>query len=98
VEWIPDRRLGQRPIRGRKNIIRFFMDQAEPFEEFRVETERFWDLDNKVLVFLRTTGRGAASGAGFDMFSPPCTPETPGKVPGVSIWPVQAVLPSSRSG
>src|SRR5262245_43012774 len=67
VEWTPDSRVGQRPIRGRENIIRFFMDQAEVFEEFRVQPERFWDLDDKVLVFLRTTGRGAASGAGFDI-------------------------------
>jgi ketosteroid isomerase-like protein len=49
------------------NIVRFFMDQAETFEEFRVEPERFWDTDDRVLVFLRTTGRGAASGAGFDI-------------------------------
>ena len=43
------------------------MEQAEVFEEFRTETERFWDTDDKVLVFVRTTGRGAASGAGFDI-------------------------------
>jgi len=43
------------------------MEQAEVFEEFRAEPERFWDLDDKVLVFVRTTGRGAASGAGFDI-------------------------------
>src|SRR5262245_4095054 len=67
VEWTPDRRVGQGQIRGREDNIRFFMDQAEVFEEFRVEPERFWDLDDKVLVFLRTTGRGAASGAGFDI-------------------------------
>jgi ketosteroid isomerase-like protein len=67
VEWIPDSRVGQGPIRGRENIIRFFIDQAETFEEFRVETERFWDTEDKVLVFVRTTGRGAASGAGFDI-------------------------------
>jgi ketosteroid isomerase-like protein len=67
VEWIPDSRVGQGPIRGRENIIRFFMDQAETFEEFRVETKRFWDTGDKVLVFVRTTGRGTASGAGFDI-------------------------------
>jgi uncharacterized protein len=67
VDWIPDSRVGQGPIRGRGNIIRFFMEQAEVFEEFRAEPERFWDTDDKVLVFVRTTGRGAASGAGFDI-------------------------------
>ena len=40
AEWIPDSRVGQGPIRGRENIIRFFMEQAETFEEFRLEPER----------------------------------------------------------
>ena len=67
VEWIPDSRVGQGPIRGRDNVARFFMEQAEMFEEFRLEPERFRVTDDKVLVFVRTTGRGAASGAGFDI-------------------------------
>ena len=67
VEWIPDSRVGQGPVRGRENIVRFFMDQAETFEEFHLEPERFLDKDDQVLVFVRTTGRGAASGAGFDV-------------------------------
>jgi hypothetical protein len=32
-----------------------------------LEPERFLDTDDQVLVFVRTTGRGAASGAGFDI-------------------------------
>jgi len=67
VEWLPDRRVGQGPVRGGENIVRFFMDQAETFEEFRVEPERFLDKADQVLVFVRTTGRGTASGAGFDI-------------------------------
>jgi ketosteroid isomerase-like protein len=67
VEWIPDSRVGQGPVRGRGDIIRFFMEQAEVFDEFHVEPERFWDTDDKVLVFIRTTGHGAASGAGFEI-------------------------------
>ncbi|MGH7485424.1 MAG: nuclear transport factor 2 family protein [bacterium] len=67
LEWIPDSRVVQAPVRGRGSIIRFFLEQAEVFEEFRLEPERFWDTDDKVLVFVRTTGSGAASGAGFDI-------------------------------
>jgi ketosteroid isomerase-like protein len=26
VEWIPDSRVGQGPVRGRENIVRFFME------------------------------------------------------------------------
>ena len=36
-------------------------------EEPRLEPERFWDTGDKVLVFVRATGRGTASGAGFDI-------------------------------
>jgi ketosteroid isomerase-like protein len=67
TEWIPDRRVGEGPVRGRENVIRFFTDRAEMFDEFRVETERFWETDDRVLVFVRVTGRGAASGATFDI-------------------------------
>jgi ketosteroid isomerase-like protein len=67
AEWIPDRRVGEGPIRGRENIIRFFTDRAEMFGEFRTETERFWDKEDRVLVFLHVTGSGQASGAGFEI-------------------------------
>ena len=37
------------------------------FDELRTEPERFWETDDKVLVFVRVKGSGAASGAGFDI-------------------------------
>jgi ketosteroid isomerase-like protein len=67
AEWIPDSRVGEGPARGRENVIRFFTDRAEMFDELRVEIERFWETDDRVLVFVRVTGRGAASGAAFDI-------------------------------
>src|SRR5918994_3567705 len=67
AEWIPDRRVGEGPIRGRENIIRFFTDRAEMFGEIRMEGERFWDKEDRVLVFLHVTGSGQASGAGFEI-------------------------------
>jgi ketosteroid isomerase-like protein len=67
LEWIPDSRVGVGPIRGRANVLDFFNDRAEMFDEFRVEVERFWDRDDRVLVFLRHTGRGHGSGAEFDI-------------------------------
>jgi uncharacterized protein len=67
VEWIPDTRVGEEPLRGRKNVIRFFADMASTFDEMRAEPERFWDKEDKVLVFVRVTGRGHASGAEFDI-------------------------------
>ena len=67
VEWIPDRRVGEGPIRGRDNVVQFFRERAEVFDEIRVETERFWDKDDRVLAFIRTTGSGSASGASFEI-------------------------------
>jgi ketosteroid isomerase-like protein len=67
MEWIPDWRVGEGPIRGMEEVIRFFMGRAEVFEELRAEPERVWDLGDRVLVFVRHTGSGTTSGAGFDI-------------------------------
>jgi ketosteroid isomerase-like protein len=67
AEWIPDSRVVEGAIRGRDNIVRFFMDRAEMFERLHVEVERCWEKDDRVLVFLRVTGRGQASGADFEI-------------------------------
>ena len=67
IEWVPDWRVGEGPVRGREQVIRFFWTRAEVFEELRTEPERVWDLGDRVLVFVRHTGTGASSGAGFDI-------------------------------
>jgi len=67
VEWVPDRRVGATPIRGRESVLEFFTDRASMFSQIEYEIEESWQQDDRVLVFLRVTGRGAASGAGFDI-------------------------------
>ncbi len=67
VEWIPDSRVGEGPVRGRDNVVRFFMDRAEIFDELHSEPEAFREQEDKVLVFVRTTGRGHGSGATFEI-------------------------------
>ena len=67
AEWISDWRLGERPIRGLENVIRFFDDQWEMLSDLRVEPERFWETEDRVLVFVHVTGRGRASKAPFDI-------------------------------
>ena len=67
AEWIPDSRVAEGAVRGRENIVRFFLDRAEMFEQLHVEVERCWEKDDRVLVFLRVTGRGQASGADFEI-------------------------------
>lgn len=58
-------RGGTRP--GRENVFRFFVDRAEIFDDLRAEPEGIWGQGDKVLVFVRTTGRGKGSGAEFDI-------------------------------
>jgi ketosteroid isomerase-like protein len=67
MEWIPDWRVGEGPVRGIEEVIRFFRGRAEVLEELRTEPERVWDLGDRVLVFVRHTGSGTTSGAGFDI-------------------------------
>jgi len=67
VEWVPDSRVGEGPIKGRESVIRFFMDRAEMFDEYHVEVERLWEKDDQVLAFIRVRGSGQGSGAQFDI-------------------------------
>jgi uncharacterized protein len=67
LEWIPERRLGEAPVRGRERVIQFFSDLAEMFDEPRMQIERDWETGDQVLVFIRVTGSGTSSGAGFDI-------------------------------
>jgi hypothetical protein len=67
AEWIPDSRVGEGPVRGRENVAQFFSDRAAMFDEIRNEVERVWEKDDRVLVFLRVSGRGQGSGAEFDI-------------------------------
>ena len=67
IEWVPDHRVGEAPVRGRDEVIRFFADRASMFGEISTEVERLLDSGDQVLAFIRVTGRGEASGAGFDI-------------------------------
>lgn len=67
AEWIPDRRVGEPPIRGRDSVIEFFLDRISAFGEVEFEIERLLEQDDRVLAFVRVAGSGAASGAGFEM-------------------------------
>jgi ketosteroid isomerase-like protein len=58
IEWIPDSRVGEGPVRGRDNVARFFVDRTAMFERLQTEVERCWDKDDQVLAFVRIGGRG----------------------------------------
>jgi ketosteroid isomerase-like protein len=67
VEFIPDPRTGDAPLRGREKLIEYLKDRASTFRAMHFEVERTWDWDDQVLVFVRVHGSGAASGAGFEI-------------------------------
>jgi uncharacterized protein len=67
AEWVPDDRVGERPVRGRDGVLEFFADRAEMFDEMRVETEDIRDTYGKVVALIRVLGRGHASGAEFEI-------------------------------
>ena len=48
-------------------MIRFFTERADMFGEIHTEVERLEAVDDTVLAFIRVSGRGEASGAGFDI-------------------------------
>ena len=55
------------PRRGREAVLSFFGDQAEMFDDVRIELERLSEAGDRVLAFIRVTARGRASGAGVDI-------------------------------
>jgi ketosteroid isomerase-like protein len=65
-EWIPDARSFESAIRGRENVLRFLEDQIETLD-LRVQPEEFFEKGDRVIAFVRASGRGAASGAEFDI-------------------------------
>ena len=67
MEWISDPRVGGGPVRGRDEVLKFFLERAEMFGEISTEVERVLEADDKVLAFIRVSGQGAASGAGFEI-------------------------------
>ena len=67
VEWIPDHRVGEGPIHGREKVIEFFIDRASAFGQLDQEIQQVWDVNDQVLLFIRVTGSGSASGAEFDI-------------------------------
>jgi uncharacterized protein len=48
---------------GHEGVVQLWTDVRNVFEDFRNEAEDFFTRDDKVVVFVRFTGRGRESGA-----------------------------------
>jgi ketosteroid isomerase-like protein len=68
VEYIQTAEIGagETVFHGREGVAQAVGELTEAFEDFRVEPERFFDLDNRVLAFVRLRGRAKQSGVPID--------------------------------
>jgi len=48
--------------RGHEGIRRYFRSFEDGMEEIRFRPERFWDVDEKVVVVVRLTAKGKSTG------------------------------------
>jgi ketosteroid isomerase-like protein len=53
--------------RGPEGFLRITEETVEVFEDYRVETEEFIDVGDAVVVAVRISGRGRASGAKLEV-------------------------------
>jgi ketosteroid isomerase-like protein len=67
VRWIPDNRIGLGPIDGKGDVIAVFRERTELFDNFRAELQQVDRRGDRVLVFVRASGRRQESGAGFEI-------------------------------
>ena len=68
VEYVQtaDVGAGETVFRGREGVARAIGELADVFEGLRVEPERFVDLGDRVLAFVRVRGRARQSGVPID--------------------------------
>ncbi len=64
---LPDYPEGEPVFRGRDGADQAIAMLREVWREYRFEPERFLDAGERVVVFVRITGKGAASGAPFEL-------------------------------
>jgi ketosteroid isomerase-like protein len=68
VEWRPHlSALGGRPVRGHAGVREYLASLAEEWEDFRQELVRVFDAGDEVVAFLKTYGRGRASGVELNL-------------------------------
>jgi ketosteroid isomerase-like protein len=57
---------GETVYRGREGVADAIAELTEAFEDVRIDAERFFDLDDQVLAFVRLRGRARRSGVTID--------------------------------
>ena len=68
VEYVQTAEVGagETVFHGREGVARAVGELTEVFEDFRVDPERFFDLGDRVVAFVRLRGRAKGSGLPID--------------------------------
>jgi ketosteroid isomerase-like protein len=64
---LPEGGLSAGTLRGREALHEFLQSYIEAFESFQLAPEEILDAGNRVLVFLRLSGRGRGSGLAVEV-------------------------------
>jgi ketosteroid isomerase-like protein len=63
IEFVlPEGGMNDGTYRGRREVRQFLESYVESFENFRVTPEELFEAGDKVVAFVRQSGRGRASG------------------------------------
>ncbi len=60
---LPEGGINAGTFRGLQELREFLTGYTDAFESLRVELEKFFEIDDRVVVFLRLVARGRISGA-----------------------------------
>ena len=63
---LPEGGISSGTLRGRDSLRALFEGYLEAFDDYRAEPERFVEVGERVLVFVRISGRGRGSGLHFE--------------------------------
>jgi ketosteroid isomerase-like protein len=63
---LPEGGINAGTLRGRDSLRTLLEGYLDSFEDYRAEPDRFLEADDRVVAFLRITGRGRGSGLDFE--------------------------------
>jgi ketosteroid isomerase-like protein len=73
--------------RGHEGIRRYFQSFEEDMEEIRFRPERFWEVDDRVVVALRLRARGRSTGIAVEQLTGQVWTILDGKAVSARIYP-----------
>jgi ketosteroid isomerase-like protein len=59
---LPEGGINVGSFQGREGVTKLLEDYFDVFDSFRMEPEKFFDADDRIVVFVHTPARGKGSG------------------------------------